>query len=88
MNVRTVDGPEASGFLLALDVLEHADVPPAEPWTVQLGMAAVLDGDRVVWFVEDGQVSRLVMLLCACEHAELTTYRSGEEIYRSVAPVS
>ncbi|MFF4425040.1 hypothetical protein ACFY04_30435 [Streptomyces sp. NPDC001549] len=88
MNVRTVDGPEGSGALLALDVLEHAESVPAGPWTVQLGMAAVLDGAGAVWFVEDGQVSRVVLMACTCEHAEVTTYKNGLEICRSVASTS
>ncbi|KPC79534.1 hypothetical protein [Streptomyces sp. NRRL S-4] len=84
MNVRTLDGTEAAGFLLVLDVYRHAESAPAGPWTAQLGMAAVVDGSGAVWFVGDGEVSRLVPLSCRCEHAELTTYSKGAEICRTV----
>lgn len=88
MNVRTVDGRDAEGLTLALDVLRHAEAAPEGPWTVQLGMAALADAQGAVWFVEDGQVSRLVQMPCACAHAELTTYRDGVEVFRSTARTS
>ena len=88
MKVRTVDGTDAAGLELALDVLRHAEAVPEGPWTVQLGMAAVADATGAVWFVEDGQVSRLVHLPCPCGHAELTTFRDGVEVYRSTARTS
>jgi hypothetical protein len=88
VNVRTLDGSEGTGMLLAIEVMEHAERPPVEPWTVQLGLAAVMDGAGAVWFVEDGQVSRAVLMRCACEHVEVTTYKNGLEICRSVASTS
>ncbi|MET7431966.1 hypothetical protein ABZT16_23735 [Streptomyces flaveolus] len=85
MRVRTLDGPEAAGTVLVLAVLEHAERAPDGPWTAQLGMAAVVDGEGAVWFVGDGDVSRLLPLPCACEHVELVTYRDGMEISRTVS---
>ncbi|MEU6768624.1 hypothetical protein ABZ916_39705 [Streptomyces sp. NPDC046853] len=84
MRVRTLDGTEAAGTSLVLAVIEHAETAPDGPWTAQLGMAAVVDGAGAVWFVGVDEVARLVPLSCACEHAELTTYRRGVEICRSV----
>jgi hypothetical protein len=84
MRVRTLDGTEAAGTQLVLAVLEHAETAPEGPWTADLGRAAVLDASGAVWFVGTGDVGRLVQLPCACEHFELTTYRKGEEISRTV----
>jgi len=84
MMVRTLDGTDAAGALLVLDVYRHAESVPEGPWTAQLGLAAVVDGSGAVWFVGDGEVGRVVPLPCPCEHAELTTYRNGVEVCRSV----
>ncbi|MEU4487355.1 hypothetical protein AB0H94_21165 [Streptomyces purpurascens] len=84
MRVRTLDGTDAAGTQLVLAVLEHAESAPVGPWTADLGRAAVLDGSGAVWFVGTGDVSRLVSLPCACGHTELTTYRDGAEISRTV----
>ena len=88
MRVRTVDGTEAAGTMLVLAVMEHAEEAPEGPWTAQLGMAAVVDGEGAVWFVGTDDVGRLVPLSCRCEHAELTTYRKGVEISRTVTTTS
>lgn len=84
MRVRTLDGSEAAGTVLVLAVLEHAERAPEGPWTADLGMAAVVDGSGSVWFVGDGDVSRLVPLPCRCGHVELTTYRKGAEVSRTI----
>ncbi|GGT86479.1 hypothetical protein [Streptomyces coeruleorubidus] len=84
MRVRTLDGTEAAGTQLVLAVLEHAETAPVGPWTAQLGMAAVVDGSGAVWFVGTDDVGRLVSLPCECEHVELTTYKDGAEISRTV----
>ncbi|WP_149552920.1 hypothetical protein [Streptomyces marokkonensis] len=84
MRVRTLDGTEAAGLVLVLDVLEHAERAPEGPWTAAVGMAAVVDGSGAVWFVGEGEVGRLVPLPCRCEHVELTTYSKGAEICRTV----
>ncbi|WP_330347498.1 hypothetical protein [Streptomyces sp. NBC_00582] len=88
MRVRTLDGTEAAGTVLVLAVLEHAETAPRGPFTAELGMAAVVDGDGAVWFVGEGDVGRLVPLACACEHVELTTYKDGAEISRTVSSSS
>ena len=84
VNVRTLDGAEAAGVQLVLDVYRHAESVPEGPWTARLGLAAVVDGAGAVWFVGDGEVSRLVPLPCSCRHAELTTFREGQEVCRTV----
>jgi hypothetical protein len=88
MRVRTLDGTEAAGTQLVLAVLEHAETAPRGPWTADLGRAAVLDGSGAVWFVGEGDVGRLVQLPCACEHVELTTYRDGAEVSRTITATS
>jgi hypothetical protein len=88
VRVRTLDGTEAAGLQLVLAVVEHAETVPVGPWTAQLGMAAVVDGEGAVWFVGDGDVGRLVPLGCSCEHVEYTTFIGGLEISRSVATAS
>ncbi|MFE1430374.1 hypothetical protein ACFW6C_33120 [Streptomyces fungicidicus] len=84
MRVRTLDGREAAGLQLVLAVLEHAERAPDGPWTADLGMAAVVDGQGAVWFVGADSVDRLVTLSCPCQHAELTTFLDGVEIFRTV----
>ncbi|MEU2288054.1 hypothetical protein ABZ614_40140 [Streptomyces sp. NPDC013178] len=84
MLVRTLDGSEAAGLQLVLEVVRHAEEPPEGPWTADLGMAAVVDGSGAVWFVGEGEVARLVPLVCACEHVEYVTYIEGAEISRTV----
>ncbi|MEU0198754.1 MULTISPECIES: hypothetical protein [unclassified Streptomyces] len=88
MRVHTLDGTEAAGTRLVLAVLEHAETAPVGPFTAELGMAAVVDGDGAVWFVGTDDVGRLVPLGCRCEHVELTTYRDGAEISRTVGTTS
>jgi hypothetical protein len=84
MRVRTLDGTEAAGTRLVLAVLQHAETAPVGPFTAELGMAAVVDGDGVVWFVGTDDVGRLVPLSCVCEHVELTTFSRGAEVSRTV----
>ncbi|MER5507173.1 hypothetical protein ABT052_17810 [Streptomyces sp. NPDC002766] len=82
--MRTLDGTEPAGLQLVLAVLEHAERAPEGPWTADLGRAAVVDGEGTVWFVGEESVDRLVPLSCRCEHAELTTFLGGVEIFRTV----
>ncbi|GEK03507.1 hypothetical protein [Streptomyces sp. 1-11] len=88
MVVRTLDGTEAAGLQLVLAVVQHAPRLPEGPWTADLGMAAVVDGEGVVWFVGEDGVDRLVTLACPCQHAELTTFLDGAEIFRTVTVAS
>lgn len=84
MRVRTLDGTEAAGLVLALAVVEHAEGAPEGPWLVNLGDAMVVDGSGTAWFVGTDSVSRLLELSCRCEHWELTTFSRGAEISRTV----
>ncbi|WP_435245868.1 hypothetical protein [Streptomyces sp. NRRL F-5630] len=84
MKIRALDGRQAAGTGLVLDMLEHAEFAPPGPWTVDTGRAAVLDGEGAVWVIGEGDVSRLLALSCRCGHLELTTYRDGAEVSRKV----
>ena len=84
VTVRTLDGSEAAGALLVLDVVRHAETAPEGPWTANLGLAAVIDGAGAVWFVGEGDVCRLAALPCECDHIEYTTFKDGAEVSRTV----
>jgi len=86
MRVRAVGGTEAAGTCLVLSVLQHAERPPEGPWTADVGQRSVMDGAGAVWFVERRSVARVVALSCPCGCAELTTFRQGAEVERSVGP--
>ncbi|MFD8446235.1 hypothetical protein ACFV11_27180 [Streptomyces globisporus] len=92
MSVKAIDGKRAGGLRLLAVVMQHAElsVLPAGRWTSEASEGRLMDPDGAVWFIEDGglAVQRLRFLLCACECAELTTYRDGVEVSRFVGAAS
>lgn len=92
MLIRTLDGSEAAGMGLLLDVIEHASSTELlrGPWISQSDDRRLMDGRGSVWFVaaDRKSVQRVSMLPCPCSCAEVTTYAAGLETGRVVGPTA
>ncbi|GGK18250.1 hypothetical protein GCM10011583_57650 [Streptomyces camponoticapitis] len=90
MKVKAIDGKQAAGVGLLTVVLEHASsgVMPEGTWMSEAIEGRLMDPERSVWLIEDGglAVSRVRLLSCPCECAEVTVYVDGAEVSRDVAP--